>query len=232
MPNYDSSATYDSGLRYDEAASIPINKMAKPKLQLKKKSDAELLPFAQNIVTNMTGNANFTAPIPTLAALTAKITDFQTQVQTVIEIQSNLRLALVDRDATRAGLEVMLTQLASYVEAAAAGNESKILSSGMEVRGALTPAGPLPAPQNLVASPSALEGQIDLVWQAVPASSSYEVDCRQQGGAATWERVKTVTASRLTVVDLTPGVLYGFRVRAIGSAGASPWCDLAERRAP
>ena len=41
----------------------------------------------------------------------------------------------------------------------------------------------------------ATEGQMDLSWQPVPGSSSYEVDCKLHNDAAAWERVKSVTAS-------------------------------------
>jgi hypothetical protein len=73
---------------------------------------------------------------------------------------------------------------------------------------------------------------MDLSWQPVPGSSSYEVDCKLHSDTAVWERVKSVTASKLSLDSLTPGALYAFRVRAIGSAGAGPWSDEAVRRAP
>lgn len=61
---------------------------------------------------------------------------------------------------------------------------------------------------------------MDLSWQPVTSSSSYEVDCRTHADPVVWSRVKSVTASKLTVESLTPGVLYAIRVRAIGAAGA------------
>jgi hypothetical protein len=146
--------------------------------------------------------------------------------------QNAARMAIVVRETLRGELETMMTQLAGYVEAATAGDESKILSAGMQVRSAVAPVGPLPAPLNLSATAGDMEGHMDLSWQPVAGSSSYEVDCKLHSDTATWERVKSVTASKLTVEALTPGALYAFRVRAIGAAGAGPWSDEAVRRAP
>ena len=232
MAFYDSSATYDSGLRYDEVTPNPKKKMAKPKLELKKKTDAELGPYGESIVTAMTGNANFTTPTPALGAVTAKLASFNAAVADSVAKINAARLATVVRETERSALETLLTQLAGYVEAATAGDEAKILSAGMQVRSALAPVGPLPAPLNLNATAGDNEGHIDLTWQPVAGSSSYEVDCKLHTDAAAWERVKSVTASKLTVEGLNPGALYTFRVRAIGSAGAGPWSDEAVRRAP
>lgn len=61
MPFYDSIATYDSGLVYDDPSSPqPARKrMAKVKLGLKDLNPDELIDLALTIKTAMTGNANF-----------------------------------------------------------------------------------------------------------------------------------------------------------------------------
>jgi hypothetical protein len=233
MSFYDSAfSTYDSGLRYDEATPIRKKMMAKPKLELKRKTDTELIAFAQSIIAAMTGNAIFATPTPALPGITTKITAFNTKLADFVAKTNAARQAAVDKETLRSDLETLLTQLAGYVEAASAGDESKILSAGMQVRAAVSPVGALPAPANLNATAGDMEGHIDLSWQPVAGASSYEVECRLHTDTAAWARVKSVTASKLTVEDLTPGALYAFRLRAIGAAGAGPWSDEAVRRAP
>lgn len=233
MAHYDSGFLYDGMARYDVAEGpLPKKKMAKPKLELKRKTDTELASFASTIVTAMTGNANFATPTPALPGLTTKITEFNARVADSAGKNNAARQATVDRETKRTELETMLTQLAGYVEAATAGDESKILSAGMQVRSAATPVGAMPAPANLSATAGDMDGEIDLSWQPVDGAGSYEVDCKLHNDAAVWVRVKAVTASKLSAADLTPGSLYAFRVRAVGAAGEGAWSDEAVRRAP
>lgn len=79
MPFYDSIATYDSGLLYDDPSSPQPTrkKMAKVKLGLRNLSPDETVDLANVIKTAMTGNANFTTPNPTLAAYGTLITTAQ-----------------------------------------------------------------------------------------------------------------------------------------------------------
>lgn len=233
MANYDSGVFYDGVARYD-AAEGPIHKkkMAKPKLELKRRTDTELAAFASSIVAAMTTNAAFASPTPALATVSAKVTEFNTKVADFIAKTNAARQATVEKETKGAELETTLTLLAGYVEAASAGDESLILSAGMQVRATGAPLGPLPAPTNFEATAGDMEGQVDLGWPPVAGASSYEVDCKLHNDTAIWQHVKAVTASRLSVTGLTPGALYAFRVRAVGAAGEGPWSDEAVRRAP
>jgi len=61
VPFYDSIATYDSGLFYDDPSSPQPNrrKMSKVKLGLQKLTRDQKIDQANTIKTAMTGNANF-----------------------------------------------------------------------------------------------------------------------------------------------------------------------------
>lgn len=61
MAFYDSIATYDRGLLYDDTSSPQPNrrKMAKVKLGLQKLTPDQKVDQANTIKTAMTGNANF-----------------------------------------------------------------------------------------------------------------------------------------------------------------------------
>ena len=67
MANYDApSLTYDSGALYDDPGLPQPNKkrMAKVKLNLFSLTDDQLLQKANDLKTALTGNANFTTPLP------------------------------------------------------------------------------------------------------------------------------------------------------------------------
>lgn len=73
----DPNAFYDApNAFYDmpEEPALPrkTHPMAKPKLSLHTKSPLEKVQKTEDIVTALTGNANFSTPIPSLATLTAK----------------------------------------------------------------------------------------------------------------------------------------------------------------
>lgn len=236
MARFDQGLTYDSGIRYDETAPptppTPRKAMSKPKLELKKRNDADLITFTQGIVTAMTGNANFATPMPALTVITAGITDLQSKIASVTDLQNQLRQAHTDKDISREALEQQVTYLGNYVEIAAAGSESKIESAGMPIRSSGVPVGLPGIPQNLNVSSSDFPGAIDLVWDPVPGAATYEVQCKVHDTPAPFENAKASTSSRTTVEGLIPGTLYAFQVRALGSAGPGPYSDEAVKRAP
>jgi hypothetical protein len=67
VPYFDSIATYDSGLLFDDPSSPQPTrkKMAKVKLGLRDLSPDEKVDLANTIKTAMTGNANFPLAVPT-----------------------------------------------------------------------------------------------------------------------------------------------------------------------
>jgi hypothetical protein len=236
MPSFDSGARFDSDLFYDAGPMPPLipkpKRMAKPKLELKKKNDAELETFAQGIIAAMTGNANFPTPTPTLASVTAAIDAYSGTLQTITARQASLREAFSLKDQSRSALEQQLTFLANYVEIASQGDEAKIESAAMSVRSPSVPVGVPSMVMNLAPTAGDFPGTVDLTWDPTTGASSYEVQCKLHEDAAQWSTFKIVTASRITVDGLTPGLLYAFQVRAVGAAGPGPWSDEAVKRAP
>jgi hypothetical protein len=206
--------------------------MAKPKLELRKRPDADLITFAQGVVAAMTGNANFTTPMPALTVITTGITDLQSKIAAVTDLQNQLRTAHTAKDNTRDALEQQLTYLGNYVEIASAGDEEKIESAGMAVRSPAIPVGLPGAPVNFLATASAFPGAIDLTWDPVVGAVTYEIQCKLHESPVAYQAAKTSTSSRTSVDGLTPGAAYAFEVRAIGSAGPGPWSDETVKRAP
>lgn len=232
MPTYDSTATYDSGLSYDTTNLPPRRTMAQIKLEFRNKSPDELLTLFSEILQAMTGNASFTAPNPTLAALTASRDALQTKINDVRAKENTWRAAVAARGVQEDATTLLFTQLSSYVQNVSGGDEAKILSSGFQVRSAPAPI-TMVAPANLRATTGDSEGEIDLAWDRVRGASSYIIECREQTETtlSPWQAVKAVTQSRFTVTGLTGGKIYAFRVRAIGTQGEGPWSDEAVKRA-
>jgi Fibronectin type III domain len=233
MAFYDSGASYDSGIHYDEPAAPPRRRpMAKVKLNLDKKTDADLVALAQAHTAAMTGNANFTTPLPTPAALATGLTAMTDALAALAAARTAVATAMTNKEAARDALEGLLTQRGSYVELTSGGSEAVIESSGFGVRAPSAPVGALPAPGNLVSTYGDSDGEVDLLWNPVRGANSYEVQCKINTDAGVWQHATNASGSRVTASGLTGGTVYGFRVRAIGAAGPGAWSDVNVRRAP
>ena len=206
---------------------------AKVKLELRDKTESELILYTENVVTKMTGNPNFVTPNPPLATLTTGKNELSAAVQNVMTLEQQLEAARGVVVAKTTTLNGLLAQEGTYVENIAAGDAVKILSAGMEVRDEASPPAQLAAPQRFLAFAGDNEGDIDLDWDSVKKSKSYEL---QRSGdpitATSWIAAGTVTKSKATISGLTSGSKNWFRVRAIGAAGPSPWSDPATKVAP
>lgn len=107
----------------------------------------------------------------------------------------------------------------------------------------LTPAGALAPPS----APTGLQGvahaataaepynAINLNWTNTSAlTTGYELE-RQQVGAAAWTRLSPVppgTATSHTDATVGVGIVYDYRVRAVGLGGASDWSNVARVQSP
>jgi hypothetical protein len=206
--------------------------MAKPRLDLRTKKDNELQHFAEGVVRAMRESAHFAAHLAMVEAAAAQVEEFSTALVEQAVAETSLRAATKRKQAARKKAELALTTLASLTASVAQGNAVVILDTQMPLRRKRTPVGRLPAPADLRAEASDFEGACDLTWELVKGSSVYEVEHKLQEDSAPWQRSVIVTASKARVSGLTPGVLYYFRVRAVGSAGPGTWSDMALRRAP
>jgi len=204
--------------------------MAQAALKLREKTLDQKLNLNQTIVDSMTGNANFATPNPPLADLThaaSVIADKRAEVATA---ETTLATRQSELDTLEQQLDQLLTQEASYVQNITQGDEAKILSAGMPVKGPAAPVGPLPAPGNLRVSGGDLEGTCDCMWDPVAGRDSYIAEYATNV-AGPWTQFYVGKRSSATASGLTAGQLYFFRVRAVGAAGPGPWSDVAQKRA-
>ena len=234
MATYNSGVRYGNGIRYDQAsASTKPRAMSKPKLELKLKSDPEILAFARSHITAVTGNANFTALSPAAVAFAAKVDAFEAGLNDSIAKNLAAQTSTSAKDGLRFELETALNQRANSVEIESAGDETKILSAGFQVKSTPTPVPSMTQPGNLRATMGAMTGVIDIKWEPVDGAKSYILECRTHGATVgAWTQAKILTKTKFALTGLTPGQEYGFRVRAVGSSGEGPWSDEAVKMAP
>ncbi len=234
MAFYDSGATYDSGLHYDEAPVPPVKskRMAQSKLDLRNRTDDELATFCDAHVAAMTGNASFPTPDPAAGVFATTLTAFKTALTEAQQAQAAAQQKTSVKEAARVALEAALNGRRNYVDNKSGGDEPKILSTGFGVRAAATPIGALPAPVDFLATFGDNPGEVDLTWSAIKGAKSYIVEVRENVAGTAWGGANVVTKSRATMGGLTTGKTYAFRVRAVGAAGNGPWSDESIKLAP
>jgi hypothetical protein len=81
-------------------------------LAFARKIVTELIAFARNVVTLMTGNPQYPTPSPSLAMITTAVNALETAVHDALDGGKN---AIATRNAAEAELLSLLRQLASYV---------------------------------------------------------------------------------------------------------------------
>jgi hypothetical protein len=205
--------------------------MPRVKLNLKNLSVNEKVLRARQIVTALTGNANFPNPQPALAQVTAAINGLEGAALEAQEARQIAKTRTAAQNAKEQVLDQAMTQLASYVESVAGQNDELILSVGFDVRG---PSAPAAAEQpSLTATAGDHDGEIDLAWDTVRGARSYVVQRSPDPPTeSSWAHVGVPTRSRFTVEGLTSGTRYWFRVAAINASEQGPWSNPAVKVAP
>lgn len=202
----------------------------KAKLSLSRRTPAEKLALGRSIVSKMTANNSFPNPIPTMSDLTTALDNLEVAL---IEAADGGRSKLSVRRQRVAELDNLLRRLSLWVENVADGNESLILSVGLEVKRAASPIGLPLMPEGLRASLPGPHGMVYLSWKAVKGAYTYELQMLQ-GDAPNgdWTKLTNLTRSFYMVEGLASGQQYWFRVSATGTAGTSGWSDPATVFAP
>ena len=205
--------------------------MAKVKLDLQNYSITELFEYARNIVTALTGNADFLTPDPALADVTTAADDLETAYNaSQVARQDSQEKTTIMYDKKDA-LNKIITRVGLYVENTSDGDTAKIESAGMDVRATAGASTPPDVPHALSATAGDMEGEIDLHWEPSSRAKSYVIQ-QSNDPPGTWSQAGVITKSKYSVLNLTSGDKYWFRVSAVGTAGQSGWSDPATRIAP
>lgn len=239
MADYDSGQAYDSGILYDAVSPPqPIRRMAKikVKLNLKDKPDSDLLTFAQQHVSAMTGNANFTTPLSAATAFTPVLTAYQTALNSSDTAQAAAKQATQVKDTARAALESALTQRGNYVELTAASATDPVAvieSAGFSAKSAASASQMPDTAQNVSVTAGDNAGELDLQWDPANGAKSYEVQISPDPfNDASWIGRSSVTKSKTVLLGLTSGAKMWARVRSVGPGGIGAWSDPATKIVP
>ncbi len=207
-----------------------ITKRAKVALKLSKLSIEQKVALSRSIVERMTGNPGFTDPNPSLASVAAA-TDALEAAYIAAADGSKSKIAV--RNEQEKAFNALLTRLAAYVDNVSDGQESVILSSGIDVRKQPAPLGLLPVPTGIYTRYNGKSGVVELKWNRVYGAASYRLEIKSGGfDASVWAPHAVGTRTMFSFEGLTSGMQYWFRVCAVGAAGESGFSDPATCFAP
>ncbi len=181
------------------------------------------VPYAQSIVTAMTGNPSFPSPVPALALVTTATGALQDAESATL---ARTKGAVEARDDKRAALVALLQQLRGYVQTVADGDietaATVIRSAGMAVKKVATAKA-----RTFSAEQGAVSGSAKLVAPSAGPRASYEWQYSTDGGK-TWIAAPSTLQARTTVPGLTPGATVEFRFRPILKTGQGDWSQTAQ----
>jgi hypothetical protein len=210
--------------------------MPKIKLNLRNLSVPEKISRARQIVTSLTGNADFTTPHPTLAQVSASIDALETAYNEAQAARQEAKARTSAQNQKEEDTDRILSQLASYIESVSGGDETKIRGAGLDVRGGATSPSVVlssTAPAALEATAGDYDGQINLRWNRVEKAKSYVIEKSSDPLTnVSWSQAAVVTKAQASITGLTSGSKYWFRVAAVTTGGQSAWSDPATKIAP
>lgn len=233
QPTY-GNTHFDSGAHYAVTdPTPPVDDGGIVKLGTGNMSDTVFLNQVQAENDSITSNPNFTTPSPTVAAMSAGISDFNQKLNAVVQARNALKEATNLKDVSRANLEALYKARAAYVQITSNGNSALILNAGFPLRSTPSPIGELPPPMNFRVELNGTIGKMILNWNSVLKAKGYLVECAVAGGPTLdWKLIEVGGKPTLTLWNQEVGVTYVFRVAAVGGAGGrSPWSTEVTRTA-
>ncbi len=189
------------------------------------KTDAELLTKGRKVHLDLTGNALFPSPVPSLLELNTKLDEYEVAIANAAHGGTHLTAA---RREKRAEVIDILQRLATYVDLTGPDIESVLLGTGFDVYS--TEHGVTPAsekPTILDVHDASHTGEVYVV------SSSMEYALTNQlrytadpfGPDARWIELDPQSKATFLVTGLEPGHLYWFQTRTNSRKGTSDWSD-------
>ncbi len=190
------------------------------------------IQYLRRLAAAINGNPNFLNPNPTVAALLALADALETAYNEAQAARLVSKSKTAIQDEQSAAMNLMVSQLASYVDSASGGDPEKIESAGFAVRATPSPIGELPAPTDVQVMPSEHAGSADVSWTPLRGAKAYVIERAPEAPNMSWGVIGTSTKSRTSLNSMASGNRYWFRVAAVGAAGQSAWSDPVPLFAP
>ncbi|MBL0742735.1 fibronectin type III domain-containing protein [Chryseolinea lacunae] len=190
-------------------------------------TDTELVAFTQNVLSGMTGNADFATPKPALADIEAAL---QVYITALGEALGGTKGKTSGKAEKRQALEMLLRQLATFVEMNCNNNATVALNSGFNIRKPSTPVGILGKPVIAKFEAGPNKGSIRLSVNKITGADSYVfqyVEAPVTAGSV-WQ-TQAATARTIIISNLTVAKEYAFRVAAVGSNPTLVFSDEVTR---
>ena len=198
-----------------------LNQIARVALGFARFNSGKLIEFVRNIVTLMTGNANFTTPSPPLATVTSAVDQYDSLVQ---EASNGDRIVIKARNAARAGLLSLMRQLASYVQGQCAGDVAILVTSGFKAIKQRSPSVIPAVPINPRLTPGPNTGTLIFRFGRGQNVSNFSIQLANDSEGP-WTDWGLSSKTRVLLDNLTPLQSKWARARANGAAGSSDWTE-------
>jgi hypothetical protein len=188
--------------------------------------DGDLVNIGYLAVDSLKDNTFFPEPNPTVAELLKATQEYQ---QSLYDAAGRDQKLVAIKDAKRAVLRALLTQLAEYVNTICNGDRAMLLSSGLKLARERDGADNLKPISNLEVRTDAPE-QATVFVKRVPGAKAYVFEYTT--GIVTNESVwvsKTATEPSCILRGLESGVKHSFRVIAVGRSEKSVHSPIVSR---
>lgn len=191
--------------------------LARVSLAFASLTDTKLIAFVRNVITLMTGNAQYPTPAPALAVVTTSVNAFETAVHEALD---GGKMAILARNAARSELLTLMRQLAAYVQGHCDDDLLLLASSGFGAVKAKSPSYTPDIPGNQRLERGGSSGELMLKFDRVSNAVNYSIQTATSPNGP-WEDWGLSTTTRVAIDGLTAGTVYWAQACANGSAGSS-----------
>jgi hypothetical protein len=203
-----------------------VPQIIRAKLGFTRLSNPDLELRLQAIRDGMKGNSRLSNPPVDIVEFEQAVESFSSACSAAMD---GGRKAMSERDLQRRDVILMAQEIGHYVEHNCNGDMETFLSSGFEPRSSTrTPASPLERPK-IAKVRHGHSGELLVSATPVKGAYSYEIryaatDANRVPGELQTVAVGSARAA-VSIEGLTPGIVYGFQVHALGKLGYTDWSD-------
>lgn len=182
---------------------------------------------AHTIIASMTNNPHFSSPVPSITDVSTAATAY---TNALVAAKTGNRADISLKNQKRQALELVLKQLAAYVNYTALGNRTIIISSGFDVSKEKEQIPALEKPSDIAVANGKNSGELVVSVTAVKGAVAYvhQYTLEAVPTEQSWLSATTSTC-KYVFSNLEPGKRYWCRVAAVGTKGQIIYSDPMQR---